>query len=96
MAQFAAAFRAHQKIVLNEMELRFLATAAIVMDEPCLGQIGSAASGTGLENMQTCRAAFAAAVRAGEIASTKQFLVRKQFKVIAVCRPLRQQADNLQ
>ena len=61
--------------------------AAIVMDEPCLGQIGSAASGTGLENMQTCRAAFAAAVRAGEIASTKQFLVRKRFKVIAGAAP---------
>ena len=57
------------------------------MDEPCLGQIGSAASGTGLKNMQTCRAAFAAVVRAGEMASPKQLLVRQQFKVIAGAAP---------
>src|SRR5664280_2660640 len=81
MIQYAMTFWANQELVLSETRLRLLAAAAIMMDECFFHEVGSAASWTGLINMQAGRAAFAAGVRAGEVASMQQVQIGQQFQL---------------
>src|ERR1035437_11050492 len=81
MMQHAAPFWANQEWALSKRGLRLLAAAPIMMDECFFHEVGSAASGTGLINMQARRAAFAAGVRAGEVASMEQIQIGQQFQL---------------
>src|SRR5450759_1171625 len=81
MMQYATTLWANQELALSKMGLRLLAAAPIMMDECFFQEVGSAASGTSLIDMQARRAAFAAGVRTGEVASMQQVQIGQQFQM---------------